>query len=135
MISSGARRRHNALVASLETEPGISAVAVAAAADGDQSAPFGRGRTVHGCTTAVGAHGSGDVGFFEALGHRVVAGRDFTRADLESGHRTAIVNTAFVTRALEERISSAAASGPARNGTRSAWYEIVGVVGHLGVTW
>jgi len=75
-----------------------------------------------------------DVGFFEALGHRVVAGRDFTSADVESGRRTAIVNTAFVTRVLEGKdFIGRRVRFPARKGTDSASYEIVGVVGHLGV--
>jgi len=75
-----------------------------------------------------------DVGFFQALGHRVVAGRDFTSADIESGRRTAIVNTAFVARALDGKdFIGRRVRFPSRNGIDSAWYEIVGVVGHLGV--
>jgi hypothetical protein len=75
-----------------------------------------------------------DAGFFEALGHHVVAGRDFTRDDFEPGRRTAIVNTAFVTRDLAGKdFIGRRVRFPSRRGTDSAWYEIVGVVGHLGV--
>jgi hypothetical protein len=75
-----------------------------------------------------------DVGFFEALGHRVVAGRDFTSADVEPARRTAIVNTAFVTRVFEGKdVIGRRVRFPARKGADSAWYEIVGVVRHLGV--
>ena len=126
------------LVASLRTEPGISAVAVGSALPRmeHQSAPF----EVEGVDRSSNAPQQWvrmarvDVGFFEALGHRVVAGRDFTRADLDSGRRTAIVNTAFVTRELGGKdFIGRRVRFPAKKGTESAWYEIVGVVGHLGV--
>ena len=127
-----------ALVASLETEPGISTVAVGSALPRmeHQSAPFEVDGVDHSPDAPQQwvrmAHV--DVGFFEALGHRVVTGRDFTNADLESGRRTAIVNTAFVTRALEGKdVIGRRVRFPARKGTEPAWYEIVGVVGHLGV--
>jgi predicted permease len=127
-----------ALVASLATEPGISGVAVGSALPRmeHQSAPF----EVEGVDRSPNAPqpwvrmAKVDVGFFEALGHRVVAGRDFTSADVASGRRTAIVNTAFVTRWLEgKNFIGHRVRFPARKGTDSAWYEIVGVVGHLGV--
>ena len=127
-----------ALVASLRTEPGVSGVAVGSALPRmeHRSAPF----EVDGVDRSPDAPqqwvrmAQVDVGFFEALGHRVVAGRDFTRADLEPGRRTAIVNTAFVTRALEGKdFTGRRVRFTARKGTDSAWYEIVGVVGHLGV--
>jgi hypothetical protein len=87
------------------TEPGISAVAVGSALPRmeHQSAPF----EIEAWTVRQMHHRKWvrmarvDVGFFEALGHRVVAGRDFTRADVESVAGPAIVNPAFVTRTLE----------------------------------
>ena len=127
-----------ALVASLKTEPGISGVAVGSVlprmehqstqfeVDGVDRSPDAPQQWVRMAQV--------DVGFFDALGHRVVAGRDFSRADLDSGRRTAIVNTAFVTRFLEGKdFIGRRVRFPAREGTDSAWYEIVGVVGHLGV--
>ncbi len=126
------------LVAGLRAEPGISAVAVGSALPRmeHQSAPF----EVEGLDRSPNAPPQWvrmarvDVGFFEALGHRVVAGRDFTRADLDSGRRTAIVNSAFVARELEGKdVIGRRVRFPAKKGTESAWYEIVGVVGHLGV--
>jgi len=148
LASGGTRDRANviertaaqqrALVASLETEPGISNVAVGSALPRmeHQSVPF----EVDGVDRSPDAPQQWvrtarvDVGFFEALGHRVVAGRDFTRADLDSGRRTAIVNTAFVARALDgKNLIGHRVRFAAKKGTESAWYEIVGVVGHLGV--
>lgn len=126
------------LVAALGAEPGISSVAVGSALprmehrsvpyeiDGVDRAPDAPRQWVR--TANV------DVGFFEALGHRVVAGRGFTRADLEPGRRTAIVNTAFVTHMLDGKdFVGRRVRFTARNGEPSEWYEIVGVVGHLGV--
>jgi predicted permease len=127
-----------ALVASLQTEPGISGVAVGSALPRmeHQSVLFevnGKDRSPDAPHQWV-RMARVDVGFFEALGHRVVAGRDFTRADVESGRHTAIVNTAFVKYALEGKdFIGRRVRFPARKGIDSAWYEIVGVVGHLGV--
>lgn len=127
-----------ALVASLETEPGVSSVVVASALPRmeHQSVPF----EVDGVDRSPNAPKQWvrtarvDIGFFKALGHRVVAGRDFTRADLEPARRTAIVNTAFLTHALEGKdFVGRRVRFPPRNGTDSPWYEIVGVVEHLGV--
>ena len=148
LLNGGTRGRRNviertaaaqsALVATLETEPGISSVAVGSALPRmeHRSAAF----EVDGLNRSPDAPqqwarmAQVDVGFFKALGHRVVAGRDFTSADLEPARRTAIVNTAFVTRALDGKdFVGRRVRFPSRNGTESEWYEIVGVVGHLGV--
>ena len=127
-----------ALVASLKTEPGVSTVAVASALPRmeHRSTPF----EVDGVDRSANAPrqwvrtAQVDVGFFEALGQHVVAGRDFTRADADSGRRTAIVNTAFVTHALDGKsFVGRRVRFPGRQGADSAWYEIVGVVKHLGV--
>jgi predicted permease len=127
-----------ALVATLKAEPGISSVAVGTAlprmdhqsvpfeVDGVDRSPEARQRWVRMAQV--------DAGFFQALGHEVVAGRDFTRADLDSGRRAAIVNTAFVTHMLDgKNVIGRRVRFPGRQGADSAWYEIVGVVGHLGV--
>jgi hypothetical protein len=76
-----------------------------------------------------------DVDFLDALGTPILSGRDFVRTDAEEGSRVAIVNTAFVKHALEDqdpigrrvRFPTPSDTGDA------AWYEIVGVVGPLGV--
>lgn len=127
-----------ALIVSLGTEPGISGVAVGSAlprmehqsvafeVDGVDRSPDAPQQWVR--TARVG------VGFFEALGHHVVAGRDFTRDDVESGRRTAIVNTAFVANMLDgKNFIGRHVRFPTRKGADTAWYEIVGVVEHLGV--
>jgi hypothetical protein len=128
----------SALVARLRAEPGVSGVALGSALPRmeHRSVPF----EVDGVDRSPNAPqqwvrtAQVDVGFFEALGQRVVAGREFTRADFESDRRTAIVNTAFVTHALGGKdFIGRHVRFPGRRGSDSAWYEIVGVVGHLGV--
>jgi hypothetical protein len=76
-----------------------------------------------------------DANFFEALGTSVLSGRDFEPTDIEGKSRVAIVNKAFVERALgggdpigrRVRFPAGSSAGFAD------WYEIVGVVGALGV--
>ncbi|HKP30741.1 MAG TPA: ABC transporter permease, partial [Gemmatimonadales bacterium] len=76
-----------------------------------------------------------DVDFMRALGTPILSGRDFVRTDVEAGSRVAIVNTAFVERALGggdpigRRVRLPI---PTQTGEK-AFYEIVGVVGPLGV--
>jgi predicted permease len=127
-----------ALISSLSAEPGVSGVAVASALPRmeHRSVPF----EVDGVDRSADAPAQWvrtaqvDVGFFDALGQHVVAGRDFTRADADSGRRTAIVNTAFVAHALAGKsFVGRRVRFPSRTGADSAWYEIVGVVAHLGV--
>jgi hypothetical protein len=85
-----------------------------------------------------------DVDYFEVLGAPVRSGRPFRVAEAESGARVAIVNRSFVQRVLggrnplgrrvrylhheesEKPYSSHDAPGP--------WYEIVGVVGDMGMS-
>ncbi len=127
------------LVAALEREPGVRSVAVGDVlprmehpsrpyelddVDRDPDAPLRWTRLAHV-----------DVDFFDALGTPILNGRDFVRTDTERGTPVAIVNTAFVERALagrdpigrRVRFSTTATTGNAE------WYEIVGVVGPLGV--
>ena len=130
------------LVAALEREPGVRRVAV-----GDvlprmehRSRPY----ELDGVERASDAPlrwtrlARVDVAFFDALGAPILSGRDFLRTDAEQGSRVAIVNTAFVQRALEGqdpigrrvRLPTMSDTGDTGN---AAWYEIVGVVGPLGV--
>ena len=73
-----------------------------------------------------------DVDFFDALATPILSGRDFVRTDAEEGSRVAIVNTAFVERALEDQDPIGRRVRFPNTGN-AAWYEIVGVVGPLGV--
>jgi len=76
-----------------------------------------------------------DVNFFHALETSIVKGRDFERTDVEEGSRVAIVNAAFVKRALQDQdpIGRRVRFPTLSNTDNAAWYEIVGVVGPLGV--
>jgi putative ABC transport system permease protein len=127
------------LVAALEREPGVGSVAV-----GDvlprmehRSRPY----ELDGVDRAPDAPlrwtrlARVDVDFLDALGTPILGGRDFVRADAEEGSRVAIVNTAFVERALGGRdpIGRRVRFPTLSNTGGAAWYEIVGVVGPLGV--
>lgn len=82
-----------------------------------------------------------DVDFFSALGVSLLSGRDFRLSDVEgpgeneAGARVAIVNTAFVERALDgaDPIGRRVRFPTQRAAANAEWYEIVGVVGPLGV--
>ena len=67
-----------------------------------------------------------------ALGTPLLGGRDFARTDVEGRQRVAIVNSAFVQRALDGRDPIGRRVRFPNTGD-STWYEIVGVVGPLGV--
>jgi putative ABC transport system permease protein len=127
------------LVAALEREPGVRRVAVGDALprmehrsrpyelDGADRAPDAPPRWTRLARV--------DVDFFDALGASIISGRDFQRTDAEEGSRVAIVNSAFVERSLGGRDPlGQRVRFPGLVGTRQAeWYEIVGVVGPLGV--
>ena len=82
-----------------------------------------------------------DVDFFRQMHHPILEGRDFTSADLEtgpSGHRSAvIVNTGFVDQILGGRNPVGQRfrypTATFEDETDAEWYEIVGVVGALGM--
>ena len=127
------------LVAALEREPGVKSVAV-----GDvlprmehPSRPYELGGVERAPNAPLKwtrlAHV--DVDFFQALGTPILSGRGFVRTDTEEGARVAIVNTAFVKRALDGRDPiGRRVRFPTLSRTGNApWYEIVGVVGPLGV--
>ena len=130
------------LVAALEREPGVRRVAIADALPRmeHRSLPY----EMSGVERAQDAPlrwmrvARVDVDFFGALGTPILSGRDFRRTDVEEGSRVAIVNTAFVQRTLEGkdpigrrvRFPTQSSTGP---GDAAAWYEIVGVIGPLGV--
>lgn len=127
------------LVRKLAAEPGVRNVAVASVLPGmdhpsrrmevdgeDQPGDFRGHRVVNARV---------DVDFFNALEQQLVSGRDFGLDDLGEGRSAVIVNTDFVNlvfgggNALGRRVRYKAPAdelpGP--------WYEIVGVVGQLGM--
>ena len=124
------------LVAALEREPGVRRVAMGDVLprmehrsrpyelDGVERAPDAPLRWTRLARV--------DVDFLGALGAPILSGRDFVRTDVEGGSPVAIVNTAFVERALEGRDPIGRRVRFPNTGN-AAWYEIVGVVGPLGV--
>ncbi|MGH7482140.1 MAG: ABC transporter permease [Longimicrobiales bacterium] len=79
-------------------------------------------------------------GFFDVLGTRILAGRGFEPADVESGRRVAIVNESFVRHvlggrnAIGRRVRDVA--GVAEDGSSpepGPWHEIIGVVPDLAI--
>jgi predicted permease len=139
------------LVERLEAEPRVRGVGVA---DGLPRQDHAHRRSaIEGETswlTSEGRPGAGsppllpvarvDLGFFDALGQPILAGRGFGEADLADSASTVIVNTSYVDRRLGGRnpigqrirfwVGNASA-GTAQPEER--WYEIVGVVGPLGI--
>jgi predicted permease len=82
-----------------------------------------------------------DVGFFRGLGRPILAGREFTAADLEAqdaGPAPVIVNTSFVElvlggrNAIGQRFRLASFEYATGVG-RPTWFQIVGVVGPFGM--
>lgn len=134
---------HEALVRWMDAEPGVRGVAIGSPLPGMQHPS--RRVELDGEDRPEGFEGhpvmraTVDVGFFEGLGHEILAGRAFNTGDLRGTidqDRTAvIVNTSFVDRVLGGRnaigqrvrymIPEGQEPGP--------WYEIVGVVGPLGM--
>lgn len=127
------------LVAALEREPGVARVAV-----GDvlprmehRSTPYELDGVDHAPDAPVRwtRLARVDVDFLDALETHILSGRDFVRTDAEDGSRVAIVNTAFVERALDGRdpIGRRVRFPTPSDTGDAAWYRIVGVVGPLGV--
>jgi predicted permease len=133
------RDAHLELGRLLEAEPGVGPVAIAShlpgmshprrrvEVEGEPLAPGTRGHPVR--TAYV------DAGYFRALNQPILSGRDLSTADLAAGGASIIVNTSFVDRVLGgrqplgQRIRYAVPS----SAEPRPWYEIVGVVGHLGM--
>jgi len=127
----------------LAAEPGVRGVAMGSRlpemehptarveVEGDEQGQGFRGHRVRRATV--------DIGFFDGLGQDVHRGRGFDRGDLAgipAASRTAvIVNTSFVEHVLGGRNPIGRrvryVAGPDRE--PGPWYEIVGVVGHLGM--
>ncbi len=127
------------LVERLQSDPSVRSVAVASALP-RMDHPSLRLEVDSGDSTgeyqAQDAHVARvNVDYFEALGQPILAGRTFDRTDLGENRSAVIVNTTFVERVLggsnpigrRIRLSEIAGNAP------SPWYEIVGVVGPLGI--
>ena len=80
-----------------------------------------------------------DAGYFDGLGASILNGRDFTTADLlgtlDRDRTAVIVNSAFVQHVLGggNPIGRRLRYVPAEGREPGPWYEVVGVVGHLGM--
>ncbi|MGE0158657.1 MAG: ABC transporter permease [Gemmatimonadales bacterium] len=142
-------RTQRALVERLQADPRVRSVAVAdalprqdhrhrrTAIEGETSWLTVEGRPGAAAPPALPV-ARVDVGFFEALGQPILAGRGFGQADLAEGVSTAIVNTHFVERRMGGRNPIGQRirfwSGTFEGGDfEPRWYEIVGVVGPLGM--
>ena len=128
------------LVRRLEAEPGVRGVAVGSVVPGGD---LPRRATMEwdGQDPSEASEGPDvryayfDPGFFEVLQRPILSGRGFDSSDQREGASTVIVNTAFVDRVLggrnpigrRVRYTTSAGEEP------GPWYEIVGVVGDLGL--
>jgi len=126
------------LVERLRAEPGVRSVAVADAlprmdprsrpfeVEGEEAPSSASTRWVR--TVRV------DIGFFDALGTPILAGRELTQGDLEEEVSPVIVNTVFVDRELGGRdpLGRRIRFTPPGGRDEARWHPIVGVVGHLG---
>ena len=138
-----------ALVERLEADPRVRSVAIADALPRQDHRH--RRTAIEGETTWLTVEGRPgaiappllpvaqvDVGYFEALGQSILAGRGFGQADLAEGVSTAIVNTSFVERRMGGRNPIGQRIrfwiGTSAGGEfEDRWYEVVGVVGPLGM--
>ena len=127
----------------IESEPGVLSVAMARDLPGMEQRR-GRGIEVEGDIASGSprsvqvAEGTVDVHFFQDLGRPILEGRDFSSGDIpeqRGAHRDAvIVNTTFVEQVLGGRSPIGKRIRYVRRDRNSSpWYEIVGVVGPLGM--
>ena len=141
------RARYELAVRALErrllAEPGVREVTIANQLPGSWHS--NRSIEVEGGPSAVAAPGSStvaqiasvDADYFEVMGARVVAGRDFADADVGVGQRVAVVNESFVREVLRgrnavgQRVRYKAASD---GGEPGEWQTIVGVIRDLAMT-
>jgi predicted permease len=136
-------RIHETLEQRLALEPGVRGVAMGDMLPGMfhdreevevEGGP--RERASQGYTVMVARV---DADFFEGLGARIENGRSFNTADLlgtiEQGRTSVIVNTGFVEHVLGggNPIGRRVRYVPREGEEPGPWYEIVGVVGHLGM--
>lgn len=124
-----------ALLERLAAEPGLEGVAIASALpgmdhDSDVIEVDGEGSSSHRVRVSQVA-----PGYFDALSQPILAGRGFDVTDLGDGPPVVIVNTSFVAQVFGGRnaIGRRIRYRARRDEEPGAWFEIVGVVGHLGM--
>jgi len=123
----------------LEAEPGVRGVAIANVLPGmdhpgfrvevEDAAPDADPQGVRALRANV------DIGYFEAMDRPLLSGRGFGQGDLTEGATAVIANTDFVERVLGGRnaLGQRVRYRPRRGQEQGPWYEIVGVVGSLGM--
>jgi predicted permease len=123
------------LVERLEAEPGVRGVAMADRLprmdhDGGPIEVEGEGSF-----SDDAARARVDPGFFEALGQPLLAGRGFHGGDLDGERSSVIVNSVFAERVLAGRnpIGRRVRFVSRADGEAGPWFEIVGMVGDLGM--
>lgn len=130
---------HQELARQLKAAPGVRGVALGShlpgmdhprrsvEIDGEAQARDHRGRGVHIARV--------DVDFFNALEQPIITGRGFDSRDLGDDKSSVIVNSSFVDRLLGGRnpIGRRVRYNQSGDEEPGPWYEIVGVVGHLGM--
>ena len=128
-----------ALVERLEAEPGVRAVAVASILPGMDYQSYRVEMDGDDPTDEVAGpwvlHARVDLDFFNAFNHPILSGRGFASTDLGAEGSAVIVNTFFVDRVMEGRNPiGRRLRFPRRPGEEPGpWYDIVGVVGPLGM--
>ncbi len=121
-----------ALVSRLAAEPGVGGVAVASVLPG-MDHPVQRIEVEGEAERRLVRNASVDVNFFAALEQPILSGRGFDEADLGEVRSAVIVNTNFVERVLGGAYPLGKRVRPWNRTQEGPWYEIVGVVGHLGM--
>jgi len=127
------------LVERLEAEPRVQSVAVASVLPRmehpDQEIEVGGGPGAGDALRRLVHTIQADPGFFESLDQPILRGRGFERADVGTGGSAVIVNTALVEQTLGGRdpLGSRIRFVSETDTEDSPWYDIVGVVGPLGV--
>jgi len=128
------------LVQRLEAEPGIRGVAVGSALPGmdhqRRAVEVDGDNRPDDLLVPSAWHARVDVEFFNALEHPILAGRGFDLNDLGEPRSAIIVNTGFVNRVLGGRnaIGQHVRYMTSADDEPGPWYEIVGVVGPLGMS-
>lgn len=127
-------RMQQEIVEKIAAIPGVASVAFATALPMEMEFENNVVMTAEGQTYDVGIpplrrSKSVSPNLFRTLGTPLVAGRDFTWADVHDNRRVAVVSASMAREMWQE--PSAALGKQIRVGQRGAWSEIVGVVGDV----
>jgi len=133
------REAQQSLVGRLAAEPGVQGVAVASVLPG-MDHPRSRVEVDGGIQSDDTesprvSNARVDPGFFDALGQPILAGRGFDLTDLGEDSTAVIVNTGFVERVLggQNALGRRVRYATSTDEEPGPWYEVVGVVGPLGM--